>query len=333
MKEYQARGYIFESIIWDVLLNNGYTNPEPERTIRGRGAWHQIDAYGYLTYPIPFVYPIRLLSEAKCYKKGKKVDLPAVRNFVGVIKDVSEYYIVNDDRTHDSKRFTDVGCIFSSSPFTEDAQNYAWAHNIKLVPFTTNEFQEIKQAIDEYVESIKSNLGNLEIEQLKGDFKNSQQYASVKNNLPTFTFGIIDEFYPIVLISQKRWLTDDKIPPDTDVIHGIKISRKNFEDIDLGVRFNLNISNTDVFFTLPHYVAWKIITKIEERYKNQDVFELNIPVLYKPNPHITDPSDAVRRILRVKIDIEEPNLLSAQKEKIKLKLKKEDMSKNKVPIS
>lgn len=163
MKDYQARGYIFESIIWDVLLNNGYTNPEPERTIRGRGAWHQIDAYGYLTYPIPFVYPIRLLSEAKCYKKGKKVDLPAVRNFVGVIKDVSEYYIVNDDKTHDSKRFTDVGCIFSSSPFTEDAQNYAWAHNIRLVPFTTNEFQIIIQVINGYVESIKSNLGNLEI--------------------------------------------------------------------------------------------------------------------------------------------------------------------------
>jgi len=333
MKDYQARGYIFESIIWDVLLNNGYTNPSPKRIIRGRGAWHQIDAYGYLTYPIPFVYPIRLLSEAKCYKKGKKVDLPAIRNFVGVIKDVSEYYIVNDNKTHDFARFTDVGCIFSSSPFTEDAQNYAWAHNIKLVPFTTNEFQVIIQVINGYVESIKSTLGNLEIDQLKDNFKNSEQYASIKNNLPTFVFGIIDEFYPIVLISQKKWLTNDKIHSDTDVVHGLKISRKDFEDIDLGVRFNLNIFDTDVFFTLPHYIAYKVITKIEGRSKNKDVFELNVPVLYKPNPHITDPSDAVRRILRVKIDIEEPNLLSTQKEKIKSKLKKEDMSTNIVPNS
>jgi hypothetical protein len=329
MKDYQARGYIFESIIWDVLLNNGYTNPEPERTIRGRGAWHQIDAYGYLTYPIPFVYPIRLLSEAKCYKKGKKVDLPAVRNFVGVIKDVSEYYIVNDDKTHDSRRFTDVGCIFSSSPFTEDAQNYAWAHSIKLVPFTTSEFQVITQVINGYVESIKSNLGNLEIEQLKNNFKTSEQYASIKNNLPTFTFGIIDEFYPIVLISKKKWLTNEIIPQNTDVIHGLKISRKNFEDIDLGVRFNLNILGADVFFTLPHYIAWKIITKIEKRYNNQNVFELNIPILYKPSPYIKDPSEAVRRILRVKIDIGEPNLLAVEKDRIKSKLKIENKSKNK----
>ncbi len=214
MKDYQARGYIFESIIWDTLLNNGYTNPDPEKTLRGRGAFHQIDAYGHLTYPIPFVYPIRLLSEAKCYKKGKKVDLPIVRNFVGVIKDISEYYIVNDDGTHNNERYTDVGCIFSSSAFTEDAQNYAWAHNIKLVPFTTTEFQVIIEAIHDYVESIKNTMGNLEIQQIKNNFKQSHQYASIKDHLPTFTFGIFDEYYPVVLISQKIWLTNDAIPRD-----------------------------------------------------------------------------------------------------------------------
>jgi hypothetical protein len=326
MKDYQARGYIFESIVWNILLNNGYTNPEPKRTIRGRGAWHQIDAYGYLTFPTPFVYPIRLLSEAKCYK-GKKVDLPAVRNFVGVVKDISEYYIVNDDGTHDSERFTDVGCIFSRSPFTEDAQNYAWAHSIKLVSFTTEEFQPIIQTINDYVESIKGNLGRLEIQQLKADFNNSQNYASIKNTLPALTFGMIDEFYPIVLVSKTKWLTDNDIPTDSDEIHGMKISRRNFQDIDLAVRFNLNILGVDVFFTLPHYIAYKVITKIEERKKDKNVFELNIPVLLKPKPGITNPSDGIRRIIRVKIDIDQPGLLSSWKAELKTKLKTEDMSK------
>jgi hypothetical protein len=327
MKEHQARGYIFESIIWDMLLKNGYTNPAPEKEIRGRGAFHQIDAYGHLTYPVPYVYPIRLLSEAKCYKRDKKVDLTVVRNFVGVIKDISEYYIVNDDGTHNTFRYTDVGCIFSSTPFTADAQNYAWAHNIRLVPFTTEEFQIFVQAINDFVEFKKNELGSFQIQQIKDDFKTSTYYSSIKDKFPTLTMGIFDEVYPIVLISQKKWLTNDQIPQDSDTIQGRKISRQNLRQINLGVRFDLNILGVDVFFTLPDYIAMKVISKIKERDKDNDVFELNIPVLFKPFEKIQNPKDAIRRTLRVKIDMEDPHLLTEQKEILEQKIGKKDNNK------
>ncbi|MBT2584216.1 hypothetical protein [Planococcus sp. ISL-109] len=66
MKDYQARGYIFESIVWKLMEKHGYIDVKIA-TLRGRGACHQIDSYGVLKIPTPFIYPIRLLSEAKCY--------------------------------------------------------------------------------------------------------------------------------------------------------------------------------------------------------------------------------------------------------------------------
>lgn len=46
----QARGYIFEYIVLDSLKQSGYINVTSS-TLRGRGASHQIDAYGTLSIP------------------------------------------------------------------------------------------------------------------------------------------------------------------------------------------------------------------------------------------------------------------------------------------
>lgn len=318
MEDYQARGYLFESIIWDLLLANNYINPTPQRTLRGRGAEHQIDAYGYFAYPIPFIYPIRLLSEAKCYKKGKNIDLGKVRNFVAVIKDISEYYFVNDDGVRNTQRFTDVGCIFSSTPFTEDAQNFAWAHNIGLVPFTTAEFSPLLQSLFDYIDEKKTEIKNFDKEQLNQHFKNSEYYRSIQGNIPNLSFGTVNEFYPIVLISKNKWLVDEKIPPYSDTVSGIKVSRSDFE---LGTKFKLMIFNEDVSFNLPLYMAWKIISKIENRIENQNIFELYVPVLFTPPKSIenTNP-EKIRRILRVKIDIPDPDYLTKERLKIESQL-------------
>lgn len=143
----QAKGAIFETVIKRLLHKNEY---EPCRAdgeqvddrgrVRGRGEWHQIDALGRWKYTIPFVYPIRLLCEAKCW--DHPVGLPVVRNFVGVLKDIVENYFVEDNQDIDkrmfSKRYADCGGIFSANGFTKPAQRYAYAQGIFLVSYENN---------------------------------------------------------------------------------------------------------------------------------------------------------------------------------------------------
>ena len=66
------KGLLFEAIINKILQENEYESFEVDNVqvdgqgrVRGRGEWHQIDALGRLKYTIPFIYPIRLLCEAK----------------------------------------------------------------------------------------------------------------------------------------------------------------------------------------------------------------------------------------------------------------------------
>ncbi len=97
MKTEQAAGYVFEKEIFNLLAESNYFNVRTEQ-LRGRGASHQIDAFGTLAIPTAFTYPIRLIAEAKCY--SSTIQLHQIRSFVGVIKDISENYIVgeNDQR-------------------------------------------------------------------------------------------------------------------------------------------------------------------------------------------------------------------------------------------
>ncbi len=154
-----VKGAIFERIVNELLKKNSYAPCPVERRqvdkrgrVRGRGEWHQIDAFGKLEFSIPFVYPIRLLCEAKNLKKS--VGLPVVRNFVGVLKDISENYFVEDNQDIDkmmlSKRYTDCGAIFSASDFTKHAQNYAYAQGIFLISYENNPIiQRFVKAIEE----------------------------------------------------------------------------------------------------------------------------------------------------------------------------------------
>ena len=64
---------MFEIIVKVLLFKSGYkqlpSDPKYLRgdELRGRGAWHQIDAFGQFSYGIPFLFPIRLICEAKYY--------------------------------------------------------------------------------------------------------------------------------------------------------------------------------------------------------------------------------------------------------------------------
>ncbi len=109
-------------------------------TVAGRGAWHQIDAIADLRIGQPFSYPQRLLVEAKSYADHRTIGLPIVRGSVGVLKDVSEYWVADVPNSPPAGRYHYQVAVFSSSDFTKEAQDYAFAHDIHLLPLAGSSF-------------------------------------------------------------------------------------------------------------------------------------------------------------------------------------------------
>ena len=148
----RVKGALFEVIVRRLLMKADYTPIDPDDIsirmsdgkVRGRGYWHDIDALGRYSYPLLYMDPIRLLGEAKCHKGP--VPLPAVRNFVGALKDISENYFVQDKMSRDEmlayNRYTDCGSFFSASGFTIGAQKFALAQGVFLISYENNPILE-----------------------------------------------------------------------------------------------------------------------------------------------------------------------------------------------
>lgn len=144
----QVKGALFEVIVRRLLEKAGYVPITPDNVsirksdghVRGRGYWHDIDALGRFEYPLLYMYPIRLLAEAKCYDEN--VPIWAVRNFVGALKDISENYFVEDQMSREEmlayQRYTDCGSFFSASGFTIGAQKFALAQGVFLISYENN---------------------------------------------------------------------------------------------------------------------------------------------------------------------------------------------------
>lgn len=203
MNESQLKGKIFEKIIEIYLEQQGYevipkeiknyygVCEEPHGlTVKGRGGRHQIDTLGQFQFHIPFVYPLRLLCEAKCHVK--KIGLPTVRNFVGVLKDVSENYFIDDYEDLEYKdrfRFTDCGAIFSTSEFTKEAQMYAYAQGIYLI-----QPRELLLLVEDIVREIRHSSQNF-----------NEFIKRFINEGDTFCyFGIALGIYPLAIVSRRK---------------------------------------------------------------------------------------------------------------------------------
>lgn len=114
----------------------------------GRGAPHQIDAIADYMLGQPFSHPQRLLVEAKCYSNDKPIGLSVVRNAVGVLKDVSEFWNTAGGAHLGHKRYHYHKAIFSVSRFASDAEMYAFAQDVYLFPLSASScFQPIIDAI------------------------------------------------------------------------------------------------------------------------------------------------------------------------------------------
>lgn len=135
----QVRGMLLEEFLLQLLRTSGYIPIEASNAdhtlkagasgleIMGRGTEHQIDAIADYRLTHPFGYRQRLLVEAKFYKDRSGIEV--IRNAVGVLKDVSEFW-----RKGDRERFHYHYAVFSASGFTPRAEAYAFAHDVYPIP-------------------------------------------------------------------------------------------------------------------------------------------------------------------------------------------------------
>lgn len=185
---HQARGALLEEVILSFLSFSGYrtvreAGSDPTLNdgssgleVKGRGGLHQLDAVADFTVGQPFSNPQRLLVEAKAYQDHRAVGLPTIRNAVGVIKDVSEFWTSRSAHSPASRRHHYQYSLFSTSDFTKPAQEYAFAQDIFLVPLRGSSFfSPIAAALNDTANTLPTNrdgsLRGITIRQLRHQFR------------------------------------------------------------------------------------------------------------------------------------------------------------------
>jgi len=327
----QIRGAILEEIVLILLEDAGYRilngndgeeirNGHGGLELQGRGEWHQIDALVSYDFTPSFIYPIRLIVEAKAYLPNSnnrgRVGINAVRNAVGVLKDVNENYFSftsqNSDNLYKFKRFNYAYALFSLYGFTRNAQRYAVAHQVFLIQYYFNPlFQGIRNLISQinkwnifhtrytelkqFRQSVRDYLRNndsSQIHSIRSFFteEGMRIVMNLKRELSTINgsyFGLLNGEYPIHLVSDKA-LT--QIPDD-------KISARVYIHDAKYVSFEFN--NNKLFFELPEDIV-EIFSKIwgdKRRIAETKRQYVNYITL-------TGEIDGIRRNLMIKLDEE-----------------------------
>jgi len=265
--KYQAKGYLFEILIKRLLTKAGYDYLPPDAEpnwLEGRGGLHQIDAYGRFWFQVPFVFPIRLIAEAKWYASG--IQLHHIRDFVGVIKDISENYFVNTEAPDTefqrrlAKRYNDCGTFFSMTHFTTRAQHYAYAQGVYLITF---EGSSILRPIKEELE--RNGVGRL-VEQAGSTGRSWRaiaeeiideniQLQSELSGIASYV-GILDGIYPIHILSKGKLGFEDPKKPDD---YSVKIDKKDIRIVSrLGERTSVvfvfrDENGIQLEFAIPYY--------------------------------------------------------------------------------
>ncbi|OMI84792.1 hypothetical protein BSZ07_36720 [Streptomyces sp. M1013] len=166
ISERALRGYLLEEVLAWLLRSSGYevltAQDDGERppwktlevrnhglVVRGRGAWHQADTLGQFRYVPPFSLPVRLFVEAKFTRT--RVRLSTVRNGHGVVHDVNENVMTTVTRHSGPRRprtrYRYSYAIFSTSGFSQDAQEFALAHQISLVDLSMPDFARLRTLV------------------------------------------------------------------------------------------------------------------------------------------------------------------------------------------
>lgn len=132
---------LFEYVVAVLLHRNGYRAGVPQRYLQGRGTKHQIDVLAIDPLPMPFVFPTRILCEAKCYSENRKRTLGVsyVRNLFAEVTDLQQTLPRQKKMTlepvyDEPVSCTYTGALFSTIGFAKPAIDYANSYAISLVP-------------------------------------------------------------------------------------------------------------------------------------------------------------------------------------------------------
>lgn len=251
----QIRGALLEEAVLFLLHKVGYNviyraadSSEPTGIrdshsgleLRGRGTWHQIDALAECEVSPAFMYPLRLILEAKFYA-NTKIQLGAIRSFFGVEKDISENYFTKRVRGEDfsERRFNYRAAMLSVYGYTSGAVEFAVAHQIFLIEYKN--IPVITPAIDA-IAAFDGNcitaLGKESLAEVRAVMRSALQLRYMPIDTPTYLterglrlindglaqsvrriggsyFGMLQGRWPI------HFLTETEISPEaaeTDVI-------------------------------------------------------------------------------------------------------------------
>lgn len=196
----QIRGMLLEEAVLQLLRTAGYTVVEKAESdptlhdghsgleVLGRGGRHQIDSVADFRISAPFSHPQRLFVEAKCFSPRYPVGLPIIRNAVGVLKDVSEWWVPPSDPSGiaTTGRYHYQYALFSASGYTLDAERYAFAQDIYLIPYERSRFiapviQAIRQLTHEDFGAEAWNAIDLDIGSLRRAIRNVFQGGRLIN--------------------------------------------------------------------------------------------------------------------------------------------------------
>lgn len=232
--KHQLRGALLEEVILVLLRSSGYipvtekgSDPTLEEggaglLVKGRGTNHQIDAIADFTIPQPFTNPQRLLVEAKAYDGATRVDLGVVRNTVGVLKDVTEYWRVEDRSARAKQRYHYQAAIFSSTGFSRPAQEYAYAQDIYLLPLSRSTyFTPILDATNQVSADLAEDPSPAKIRELRRHFRAAMRgelmhpellllpLIDASRGISSALLAMIAKQFPVFLVPQTPQILDD----------------------------------------------------------------------------------------------------------------------------
>ncbi len=280
LKTSQVKGVVLEEFVLRLLAAAGYRildGSEASADVRekrgglhllGRGDWHQTDALVAYDHTPAFIYPIRLIVEAKAYSRRAnnqgKVGLNIIRNAVGVLKDVNENYFSFSDTEsveHKIKRFNYVYAIFSLNGFTDNAQRYAIAHQVFLIQYYYHDlFGKVRDLFEDYrhdVSHTKLSLSDVR-KSVRRIFASSddRSIATLPSEIADFVkslkvelsrirgsyFGLLNGEYPIHILSTSEI-------PDVNDEEEVEVYLPKPGLVKLRLR------DSELFFELPLYLA------------------------------------------------------------------------------